>query len=112
MSPVKITALEHDTPIFQPTTLRDGKAADDIRALKPDLIAVVAYGKILPRDILEIPSLGCVNIHGSILPKYRGAAPIQWAVLNGEAGIRRHSHLYGARDGCRRYYQYEENKNQ
>ena len=82
--PVKELALSRRTPVFQPGTLRDGEAADILRGLRCDLIAVVAYGKILPRDILEMPPMGAVNIHGSLLPKYRGAAPIQWAVLNGE----------------------------
>lgn len=84
MSPVKECALAHGTPVFQPSTLRDGEAERQLRALEPDLIAVVAYGKLLPKNILELPPLGCINIHGSILPKYRGSAPVQWAVLNGE----------------------------
>ena len=83
-SPVKELALSNGTPIFQPATLKDGKAADIIKELRCDLIVVVAYGKILPNDILDIPPLGCINIHGSILPKYRGAAPIQHAILNGD----------------------------
>ncbi|NLA87462.1 MAG: methionyl-tRNA formyltransferase [Clostridiales bacterium] len=84
ISAVKELALKHGTPIFQPQTLRDGAAADRLRQMKPDLIAVVAYGKLLPQEILSLPALGCINIHGSILPKYRGSAPIQRAVLNGE----------------------------
>lgn len=83
-SPVKKLALENGTAVYQPVTLRDGEAEKTIRELNPELIAVVAYGRILPTEILEIPPLGCINIHGSILPKYRGSAPIQWAVLNGE----------------------------
>lgn len=83
-SPVKDLATRHHTPVYQPVTLRDGIAYETLKALEPELIAVVAYGKILPQDILNIPKYGCVNIHGSILPKYRGSAPIQWAVLNGE----------------------------
>lgn len=83
--PVKKLALERGIPVYQPVKLRDGTAAEIIRAAKPDALAVVAYGRILPRDILDIPPLGCVNIHGSLLPKYRGAAPIQWAVINGDA---------------------------
>jgi len=88
-SPVKKVALEHDTPVFQPTTLRDGSALQIISELEPELIAVVAYGKILPKEILDYPKYGCINIHGSILPTYRGSAPIQWTVLNGdkEAGV-------------------------
>ena len=82
--PVKELALERGIRVYQPTKLRDGTAAQIIRSLDPQVIAVVAYGRLLPREILEIPPLGCVNIHGSLLPKYRGAAPIQWAVINGE----------------------------
>lgn len=82
--PVKTLALKHNVPVWQPVKLRDGTAADIIRGLAPDVIAVVAYGRLLPKNILDIPPLGCINIHGSILPKYRGAAPIQWAVINGE----------------------------
>ena len=83
-SPVKELALSRGTPVFQPALLRDGVAAKTITGLCCDLIVVVAYGKILPKEILDIPPLGCINIHGSILPKYRGAAPIQHAILNGE----------------------------
>ena len=82
--PVKELALRCGLPVYQPTKLRDGTEAARLRELAPDLIAVVAYGRILPKEILEIPRLGCVNVHGSLLPKYRGAAPIQWAVINGE----------------------------
>jgi methionyl-tRNA formyltransferase len=80
MCPVKELALEQNTPVFDPTALN----VDTITSLNPDIIVVVAYGKILPKSILDIPPLGCVNIHGSLLPKYRGAAPIQHAILNGE----------------------------
>ena len=83
-SPVKELALSHGTSVFQPLTLKDGVAADIISSLGCDLIVLVAYGKILPKAILDIPPLGCINIHGSILPKYRGAAPIQHAIINGE----------------------------
>ena len=82
--PVKELALEHGTPVYQPVTLRNGEAAGILNELQCDLIAVVAYGKLLPSDILAIPLLGCINIHGSLLPKYRGAAPIQHSILNGE----------------------------
>ena len=87
--PVKQLALEHGTPVYQPQTLRSADAAKLISDLSPDLICVVAYGKLLPPEILNIPPLGCVNIHGSLLPKYRGSAPIQWTVLNGDpiAGV-------------------------
>lgn len=83
-SPVKLLALEHGTSVFQPGTLRDGTALSQIKELGPELIVVVAYGKILPSEILDLPEYGCVNVHASKLPKYRGAAPIQWAVLNGD----------------------------
>lgn len=82
--PVKTVALAHGTPVFQPRTLRDGGEDANIKALAPDLIVVVAYGCILPRSVLEIPKYGCINLHVSILPKYRGSAPVQWAVLNGD----------------------------
>lgn len=82
--PVKEYALSAGLPVFQPAKLRDGEALEILRALKPELIAVAAYGKILPADILELPSRGCVNVHSSLLPKYRGAAPINWAILNGD----------------------------
>lgn len=84
-SPVKEFALEKGIKIYQPEKVRNNEEfISEIKALKPDVICVVAYGKILPKEILEIPSKGCINIHGSLLPKYRGAAPIQWAVLNGD----------------------------
>jgi methionyl-tRNA formyltransferase len=83
-SPVKELALERGTNIFQPATLRDGTAEWILKELGCELIAVVAYGKLLPKEILDLPPLGCINIHGSLLPKYRGAAPIQHAILNGE----------------------------
>lgn len=84
-SPVKALALEHGTPVFQPEKMRDGAALAAVKSLAPDVLAVVAYGRILPDDILAVPRLGAVNVHASLLPKYRGAAPIQWAVLNGDA---------------------------
>lgn len=83
-SPVKELALEYQLPVFQPETMRDGSALAVLQELRPDLLAVVAYGKILPDDILSLPKYGAVNVHASLLPKYRGAAPIQWAVLNGD----------------------------
>ena len=82
--PVKELALAHGLPVFQPESLRSPEALENLRSLRPDVIAVVAYGKLLPKEILELPPLGCVNVHGSLLPKYRGCAPIQWAVLNGD----------------------------
>lgn len=83
-TPVKALAEANNIPVFQPAKLRDGTALQIMKELAPDLVVVAAYGKILPVDLLNVPPLGCVNIHGSLLPKYRGAAPIQWAVLNGE----------------------------
>jgi len=84
-SPVKEFALEKKLDIYQPVKIRSNtEFIEKIRNLKPDVICVVAYGKILPKEILEIPKLGCINVHASLLPKYRGAAPIQWAVLNGD----------------------------
>lgn len=82
---VKETALAAELPVYQPEKLRDGEALSVLRELAPDLIVVVAYGKILPNDILELPRYGCINVHGSLLPSYRGSAPIQRAVLNGDA---------------------------
>ena len=83
-SPVKELAAKHATPVFQPEKMRDGTALEAIKSLKPDILAVVAYGRILPDDILAVPKYGAVNVHASLLPKYRGSAPIQWAVLNGD----------------------------
>ena len=82
---VKQTALAAGLPVYQPEKLRDGTALALLRQLAPELIVVVAYGRILPDEILALPKYGCINVHGSLLPKYRGAAPIQWAVLNGDA---------------------------
>ena len=83
-SPVKEVALAHELPVYQPAKMRDGTALEAIKSLEPDILVVVAYGRILPDDILAVPRYGAVNVHGSLLPKYRGAAPIQWAVLNGD----------------------------
>ncbi len=81
---VKVEALKHGYKVFQPTSLRDGKGVEILKEINPDLVVVVAYGKILPHDFLTFPKYGCVNIHASILPKYRGASPIHFAVLNGD----------------------------
>ena len=81
---VKVCAEKHGLSVYQPEKMRDGTAYEILKELNPDLMVVVAYGKILPKEILEIPPLGCINIHGSLLPKLRGAAPIQWAVIDGE----------------------------
>lgn len=82
---VKVCALEHGLTVCQPATLRDETARDLIRELAPEVIVVAAYGKLLPKAILDIPKYGCINVHGSLLPQYRGAAPIQWSVINGDA---------------------------
>lgn len=84
-SAVKEYALEKNIEVYQPKKLRNNEEViNTLKELKPDIIAVVAYGKILPKEVLEIPKYGCINVHGSLLPKYRGAAPMQWAIINGE----------------------------
>lgn len=82
--PVKEAALAHNLPVYQPLKVRDTEFVEKIRELEPEVIVVVAFGQIIPKSILEIPPLGCINVHASLLPKYRGAAPIQWAVIDGE----------------------------
>lgn len=82
--PVKETALAHDLPVYQPRRARDPEFIEEMKALNPDVMVVVAFGQILPKAILDIPKYGCINVHASLLPKYRGAAPIQWAVIRGE----------------------------
>lgn len=82
--PVKKLALENDIPVVQPKTLKDPQIIEIVKSMNPDLIVVVAYGRILPPEILRLPKYGCINLHVSLLPQYRGAAPIQWAVINGE----------------------------
>ncbi len=82
--PVKLRAQEYGLTVYQPSTLRDGSALACLKELEPECIVVVAYGKILPKEIIELPKFGCINIHASLLPKYRGAAPIQWSIINGE----------------------------
>lgn len=84
MSPVKELAIENNIPVYQPIKARDEEFIDTMKSLNPDVIVVVAFGQILPKDILEIPKLGCINVHVSLLPKYRGAAPINWVIINGE----------------------------
>ncbi len=83
-TPVKACALAHQIPVFQPDSVKEESFQETLRSLQPDLIAVVAFGQILPVDILNIPPYGCINVHGSLLPFYRGAAPMQWAVINAE----------------------------
>ena len=88
-SPVKELALAHEIPVFQPESFREDAVVEELAALQPDVCAVVAYGRILPQRVLDLPTLGCVNIHASLLPQYRGSAPYQWAVLDGlkETGV-------------------------
>lgn len=82
--PVKVLAQENNIHVCQPATLKDEAAQAELKKFSPDIIVVAAYGKILPKAVLDMPKYGCINVHGSILPKYRGAAPIQWAVINGD----------------------------
>jgi methionyl-tRNA formyltransferase len=82
--PVKLLAQEHDIPVLQPVKVRLPESIEEIRALNPDLIVVVAFGQILPKALLEIPKHGCINVHASLLPRYRGAAPLNWCIINGE----------------------------
>lgn len=82
--PVKEMALAHDLPVYQPRRARDPEFIEEMKTLNPDVMVVVAFGQILPKAILDIPKYGCINVHASLLPKYRGAAPIQWAVIRGE----------------------------
>lgn len=83
MTPVKECAVNHNIPVFQPEKLRTSDVIDELKKIAPDVIVVVAFGQILPQSVLDIPKYGCVNVHASLLPKYRGAAPIQWAVIDG-----------------------------
>ena len=82
--PVKKLAIEHNIPVYQPAKVRDEEFIKKLLSLEPDLIVVVAFGQILSRQVLDIPKIGCINVHASLLPKYRGAAPVQWAIINGE----------------------------
>ena len=88
-SPVKEVALAHNIAVYQPENFREEETVEQLRSLQPDVVAVVAYGRILPQKVLDIPPLGCINIHASLLPAYRGSAPYQWAVLDGltETGV-------------------------
>ncbi len=85
MPPVKELAIEHDIPVYQPLKARDESFVETLKELNPDIIVVVAFGQILPKSILDIPKYGCINVHVSLLPKYRGAAPINWVIINGES---------------------------
>ena len=82
--PVKEFALKHDITVLQPSKIKTPEFVEQIRELSPDLLVTAAYGKIISKEMLDVPTLGCINVHGSLLPKYRGAAPIQWSIINGE----------------------------
>ncbi|HAU1882018.1 TPA: methionyl-tRNA formyltransferase, partial [Legionella pneumophila] len=84
-SPVKEWAINHQIPVYQPLNFKNQEAVDELSALKPDVMVVIAYGLILPKAVLEIPRLGCINVHASLLPRWRGASPIQHAILHGDA---------------------------
>lgn len=84
-SPVKMLAQQHKIPVFCPSTLKSEEILTRLKSLRPDVIVVAAYGMLLPKQILELPKFGCINVHASLLPKYRGAAPIQWSLINGES---------------------------
>ena len=88
-SPVKEVAVANEIPVYQPENFRQEETVEELRSLQPDVVAVVAYGRILPQNVLDIPAYGCINIHASLLPSYRGSAPYQWAVLDGlkETGV-------------------------
>ena len=88
-SPVKEVAIANDLPVYQPENFREEETVEQLRKLQPDVVAVVAYGRILPQNVLDVPTYGCINIHASLLPSYRGSAPYQWAVLDGlqETGV-------------------------
>ena len=94
-SPVKQAAAELGIEVFQPATLKDAAVVEELTRLQPDVIVVAAFGMILPQAILDIPALGCLNVHASVLPRWRGAAPIQRAILAGDRGCRRLDHAYG-----------------
>ena len=93
--PVKVYATEQGLPVYQPNTLRGEEFANLLETLSPDLIIVVAYGKILPPFVIRYPKFGCINIHASLLPKYRGSAPIQWSIINGDKETGITVHKYG-----------------
>lgn len=94
-SPVKETALAHGIPVFQPRRVRDPECVEELGKYRADVMVVIAFGQILPKEILEMTPYGCINVHASLLPKYRGAAPIQWAVIDGEPVSRCYNHAGG-----------------
>ena len=83
-TPVKAVAVENNIPVYQPERIKNEEFVEILKGIEADVYVVVAYGQILSQEILDIPKYGCINVHGSLLPKYRGAAPIQWAIINGE----------------------------
>ncbi|TCK98337.1 methionyl-tRNA formyltransferase [Natranaerovirga hydrolytica] len=85
VTPIKEVALEHNIPVYQPKKVKDNEFVELIKELNPDVMVVIAFGQLLSKDLLEFPKWGCINVHASLLPRYRGAGPIQWAVINGEA---------------------------
>ena len=84
-TPVKAAAMQHGIPVYQPKKIRDSECVEELRKYQADVMVVIAFGQILPKSILEMTPYGCINVHASLLPKYRGAAPIQWAIINGES---------------------------
>ena len=84
-TPVKAAAMKHGIPVYQPKKIRDPECVEELRKYQADVMVVIAFGQILPKSILEMTPYGCINVHASLLPKYRGAAPIQWAIINGES---------------------------
>lgn len=101
MPPVKTLALSYDLTVYQPRRIKNQESIDILKALGPDLIVVAAFGQILSQEILDIPTYGCINVHGSLLPKYRGAAPIQWSIINGDptSGITIQQMVYALDEG-------------
>ena len=100
-SPVKQVAVDAGIPVFQPENFREEETVQQLRDLKPDVCAVVAYGRILPQKVLDIPKFGCINIHASLLPSYRGSAPLPVGRAGWFEGNRRDRHVSGAGNGCR-----------
>ncbi len=103
-SPVKTEALAHGIPVWQPRLKGQADIVDELRRLQPDLILVVAFGQMLSQEVLDIPTLGVLNVHASLLPKYRGAAPINWAIINGDDRYRHYHYVADAENGRRRYF--------
>ena len=109
--PVKQAALRAGLEVYQPAKLKDPATVEFLSRYRPDVIVVVAYGHILPKWMIDLPRLGCINVHASLLPKYRGAAPIQWSLIRGETCNRRHHHANRRGVGYRRHSAEERNDN-